>query len=99
MARPADAEEAQFMMGCAESTRTPGLPAETGHHILGHGTARGFFHASATLADQNVLVPGELLSQPIPGGAVGRVDDPEQAFRHQEVDGPIDGYAIDPGPG
>lgn len=95
MACAAKTEEAEFVVNYAKLARVSDPPTKAGQIIVGDGTSLRLLNSPATLADQEGMMAGELLSQFIPKSPAGGVHSPQEPRRHQKVDGPVDGDAVD----
>lgn len=96
MAGVAKAQEAKFVVNHPKLARLLDPAAEAGQRVVRDGAARQFLNPPAALADQVGVMPGELLPELVAGSRAGGVDDPQEPRRHQEMDGAIDGDAVDP---
>ena len=95
MAFTAEAEETKLVVNHPKLARLVHPATEAGQRVVRNGATRQLLDPPAALADQMGVMPGELLSQLVPKAPVGRVDSPQEAHRHQKMDGPVHGDAID----
>src|SRR5262245_29619349 len=78
VAVPAEAEELEVVADQPEAARAAHALADGGEHLVVEEAAFEILHATTVLADQVVVVSGELLGQLEPLGTLGRIGDPHE---------------------
>jgi len=96
MTRSAKTEKANLVVNHLEPVRLLHATAEAGQCVLRDWATRQLLDPPAALADQVGVMAGELLTQLIPKHPTACFHGPQEPGRHQEVDGPVDGDAVDP---